>query len=95
MLGEPDHGDMGPSLQGRVLKARIEIQNLLWLKFSGSSKSQTYFSFFLVERWERRQKDSLLDLKMPQLVLERRWQSFPQVVGLLCRHADSVFTRSP
>lgn len=42
VLGEPGHSDMGPSLQGQVLKARIEIQNFLWLKFSGPSKSQTY-----------------------------------------------------
>lgn len=63
VLGEPDHNDIGPSLQGRVLKARIEIQNFLWLKFSGSSKSQTYFSFFLVERWERREKDLFLILQ--------------------------------
>lgn len=54
VLGEPGHSDMGPSLQGWVLKTRFEIQNFLWLKFIGSSKSQTYFSFFLVERWERR-----------------------------------------
>lgn len=82
VLGEHGFSNVGPSLH---LKARIGVGYFLflWLKCGGPSNSQTQFSFFLVEKWEKKLERLffvvVIDIIKYKQFTRRIWQCLPQM----------------
>lgn len=92
--GEHGFSNVGPSLH---LKARIGIGYFLflWLKFGGPSNSQTHFSFFLVDKWEKKLERLFLLLLLILQSTSNSREVFGSVshrwISFLCRHPDLMF----